>query len=179
MDTTTTFNWIELIKLLTPIITPIITPLLIALGLFLTSKQRMKKKINKKLTKSANKGEFLLPENKLMDMLYRDHFAQKPVLVKRFFNLFIESMRELIESESIIRINKAELFCPYPHPMFKGDIDPFPPHESRIPKTPSDYSLQECDPDTYIGLNTTECEKYMKPYKDGAAYKLKIISEHY
>ena len=167
-------NWIGLLGL--------IIPILIALGVFRRisiAKERMKKKILKKLNKLANKECFLLPETYLMDLIYWDHLAQKPLLIERFFSMFIESIRELTDSESIIRISRGELFCPYPHPMFKGDVDPFPPYESRTPKTPSDYSLKECDPDMYVGLNTTECEEYMKLYKARAAYKAAEINKGY
>ena len=169
-----TFNWVGLLGL--------IIPILIALGVvkrISTAKERMKKKILKKLNELANKDRILVPETYLRDMIYWDHLARKPLFTGRFFSLFIESMRELADSEEIIRVKRGELFCPYPHPAYEDDIDPFPPYKSRLPKTPSDYFLKKCDTDMYIGLNTTDCEEYVKSCKARAAAKLEQISKHY
>ena len=174
MSNTTTTNWVELLIKIIPVI-----PILSALGVFLTAKGRMKKKILNKLGKLANKDRILFPETRLRDLIYWDHLIKKPLSKKRFFNLFIESIRELISSEEIIGIKRGELFCSYPHPMYKNNIDPFPPCKSRISKTPSDYFLKEDDPDMYIGLKTTECEEYIKIYKARAYYKAEQISKHY
>lgn len=159
-----------------------IIAILIAFGIIRrisTAKERMKKKIGKKLSKLANKDRILVPEIYLRDMIYWDHLARKPLFIRRFFNLFIESMRELADSEEIIRVKRGELFCSYPHPAYKDDIDPFPPYESRIPKMPSDYFLKKCDPDMYIGLKTVDCEEYIQRYKTRADNKAKEINKHY
>ena len=180
MDTTIAINGVALGVILT--LLGIIVAILIALGVIKplpTAKERMKKKILKKLDTLSNKDCVLVAETYLRDMIYWDHLARKPLLKKRFFSLFIESIGELIDSKSIIPINRGELFCPYPHPAYKDDIDPFPPYESRIPKTPSDYSLKKCDPDMYIGRNTTKCEECIKSYKARAAAKLEQINKHY
>ena len=52
----------------------------------------------------------------------------------------------------------------------KRKKDPFPPYDSRINITPSDYFLGEDNPDLYIGRKTKECEEYIKSLKSRVAY---------
>ena len=143
-----------------------------------TANDRMKKKIRNKLNELENKECFLVSETHLRDMIYWGHLTRTPLLKKRFFSLFIESIEELADSKKIICIDRKELFCRYRHPLF-SDTDPFPPYDSRTPKKPSDYSLKKCDPDMYIGLKTPKCEKTIEHYKARAADKFEVISRHY
>ena len=143
-----------------------------------TAKDRMKKKIRNKLRELANKECFLVSETHLRDLIYWSHLARKPLLKRRFFSLFIESIEELADSKKIICINRKELFCAHHHPLF-SNTNPFPPYDSRTPKKPSDYSLKKCDPDMYIGLKIAKCEETIEHYKARAAHKLKVISQHY
>ena len=143
MDTTITINWGVLLTL-----SGIIVAILVALGLIKplsTAKERMKKKILKNLNKLTNKECILLPEIRLRDEVYWDHLGHKPLLKKRFFSLFIESISELSDSRKIICEDRKELFYPYPLPFppYKKEKDPFPPYDSRINITPSDYFLGE------------------------------------
>ena len=132
----------------------------------------MKKKILKNLNKLTNKECILLPEIRLRDEVYWDHLGHKPLLKKRFFSLFIESISELSDSRKIICEDRKELFYPYPLPFppYKKEKDPFPPYNSRINITPSYYSLDEDNSDTYVGRKTNECEEHIKSLKGRAAY---------
>ena len=139
-----------------------------------TAKDRMKRKILKNLNKLTNRECPLLPEIRLRDEVYWDRLGHKPLLEKRFFGLFVESMKELASSDSgeIIYENRNELFYPYPLPFppYKKEKDPFPPYNSRISKTLSDYFLGEDNPDLYVGRKTQECEAYIESKKRYVAY---------
>ena len=133
----------------------------------------MKKKILKNLNKLTNKEWPLLPEIRLRDEVYWDHLGGKPLLKKRFFSLFIESISDLSDSGEIICEDRNELFCRYPSPYKRKD--PFPPYDSRINRKPSDYFLEEGNSDIYVGRKTKKCEEYIKSLKYIAKQTAKTV----
>lgn len=157
----------------------------ISLGLFVfsrlrTSKERIKKKIIKKVNKFTNQGDYLFPEIKVRDSIYSDHFWYAPLLKKRFFTFFIESIRELSNSGIINRVGGSDLFCPYKLYEKEERDNPFPPYDSCMSVTPVNYPfLAEDNPDMYIGLKTDECDKVIESYKKDGQYRLAEISKHY
>ena len=157
----------------------------IPLGVFVfsrvrTSKERMKKKIIQKLNKFTNQGDHLFSEIKVRDSIYSDHFWHTPLLKKRFFTFFIESIRELSNSGVINRVDGGSLFSPYKLYEKEERINPFPPYNLPMAVTPVNYpSLAEDNPNMYIGLKTNECDKVIEFYKKDGQYRLVEISKHY
>ena len=176
-----TDNWIALLA--------IITPIAIALNVMciryvrmriLTAKERMKEKILKKANELTNQGHHLFAEIKVRDAIYSGQLWHAPLLKKRFFTLFIESIRELYNSGVINRVDGHELFCPYKLYEKEKRVNPFPPYNSRISMTPANYPpLAKDNPNMYIGLKTNECDIVIENFKKDGQYRLAEISKCY
>ena len=172
-----TDNWIAL--------SAIIIPIAITLGVYvfrqiLTVKEHMKKKILKKVNELTNQGHDLFAEIKVRDAIYLGHLWHAPLLKKRFFTLFIESIRELYNSEVINRVDGRELFSPYKLYEKEKRVNPFPPYNSCISITPANYPpLAKDNPNMYIGLKANECDTVIESFKKDGQYRLAEISKHY
>ena len=176
MDITfSTSNWIALLGILISIA--------IALGIIKrvkTTKERMKAKIVKKLNQFANKGIILVSEIKVRDAIYFSYLWNSPLFKERFFTIFTECIRELFNSEVIIRVNGGDLFSKYKLYPKEKRVSPFPPYKSAISKSPNNYkSLANNKPEMYIGLNTKLCEEEIEKWKKDGQYRLEEISKHY
>jgi hypothetical protein len=137
-------------------------PLLIVLGIlkpYSDPKARIKQKIIQKLIEEANKGEFLFPEIKLRDNLFFTSLKYR-IFSKKFYTLFIESIRELTTEKEIIRVDNYGL------EFFSEDRQKnYPLYFSKAKKTPADYDLKEDEPNRYLGLNSQEVQELVKSLK--------------
>ena len=117
-------------------------------------KTQMQKKIIQMLTKEANKGEPLFPEIKLRDnLLFQPTSLKHRIFKKKFYELFIESIRDLETEGEIIRMYNRNL------EFVRGDEEEeWPAYSSEAKKTPANYGLKEDDPHRYLALNSQEAQ---------------------
>lgn len=145
-----------------------------------TPKERMQRKILKELNKSTNKGDILVSEIKVRDAIYSGYLWNSPLFKERFFTIFTECIRELFNSEVIIRVDGGDLFSKYKLYPKEKRVSPFPPYKSAMPKPPNNYkSLANDKPEIYIGLNTKLCEKEIEKWEKDGQYRLEEISKRY
>ena len=136
--------------------TLMIIPILIGLGVIRprSRTEYMKKRILRKLNELANsdKNKFFIPVGELGDTLIQKH---NPILRMRFCEIFLESVRELDEKETMI-IDRYKI------PISLEINKPI----EYLPKYHSKYfaygSLRKIDPDKYIGLNNPECREHIE-----------------
>lgn len=144
-------------------------PVLVVLGILKpisTPKTRMKKRIIRKLTEKANKGVLLFSEIRLRDdLMFQNILYKNGILSKKFYNLFIESIRELETEKEITRESNWNL------EFFTKDQDSnFPAYSSKAKKIPTDYGFREDEPRLYLGLNSGEVQDYLGRLRQKNAY---------
>ena len=140
----------------------IVVPILIVLGILrpiLDSKSRMKKKIMRKLTERDNRKELLFPEIRLRDnLLFRSTSPiYRHIFLRRFYTLFIESIRELEIEDKIVRVSNSWLDFDIGERKKK-----YPSYSSMAKKKPEDYDLRKDDPTIYLGLSSPEVKEHVE-----------------
>ena len=143
----------------------IVIPILIVLRILrpiLDSKSRMKKKIIQKLTEGYKRGKLLFPEIGLRDnLLFRPASLTYHISLKRFYTLFIESIRELQTEGEIVRVSNSELEL-----IIDEREEKYPSYPSKAKKMPVDYGLKEDDPKIYLGLGSPDVKNHIAHLKN-------------
>ena len=148
----------------------IIIPVMIVLGILKPYNRtaRMKKKIIRKLTEEVNKGILLFPEIRLRDnLLFKRLLFKSGIFSKKFYDLFIESIRELETENEIICVSNSEFGI-----TAKETEENYPSYSSKAKKTPADYGLKKENSRLYVGLKSQETQDFIegeKRYYDGRA----------
>ena len=143
----------------------VLIPLFIVLGIlksYSDPRTRMKKKIIRKLTDEANKNNLLFSEIRLRDnLLFRPTALKHRIFQKKFYELFIESIRDLETEGEIIRMDNWNLA------FFQKDREEkWPAYSSKRKKTPAHYGLKKDNPNLYLALKSQESQDLVRSLKD-------------
>lgn len=135
---------------------------------FSSRKSRMRKKIIQELSEGYNRDNLLLPAIEIRDKFYfQSVLFINRIFLKKFYTLFMESIRELEREKEIVSVSNKDLEST----INREEGEQYPSYPSRARKKLEDYGFKKDDPGVYLGLNASNVTVLIESRKERNTYQ--------